>query len=281
MFPTIGGGNDPAAAAVANGDMLSDPGVFGSLPVGPAVGLQRARSFSPREHAPGAALPSVASMPPVVPPPAIPAPAAPAPSVPPPAIPAPVVPAPAIPAPATPMTPLMSTSAVPAPTFPAPPAPAPSAGSVQFVEKQHPRADGVQPLDVLGVGIEDGPAFQPPLPMGGSEGEKQAPSDQELQDMLSGRTAGSTARCQTEIKIANLQGPEQEIMRLVMHTHIEGRLQEVEFDFNLDHDHPKQVIHMRCCLWFCQESQPRELVLFAVGERLWLLLATAVSKVPS
>ncbi len=242
-FPTIGGGNDPAAAAAANGDMLSDPGVFGSLSVGPAVGLQRARSFSPREHTPEVALSSVASMPP----PAIPAPKAPAPSVPQPAIPAPViptpvVPGPAIPGPVTPMTPLISTSAVPAPTFPAPPAPAPSGGSVQFVEKQHPRADGVQPLDVLGVGIEDGPALLPPQPMGTGEGEKQAPSDQELQDMLSGRTAGSTARCQTEIKIANLQGPEQEIMRLVMHTHIEGRLQEVEFDFNLDHDHPKQVI---------------------------------------
>lgn len=212
MFPTIGGGNDPAAR--------SDPGVLASIPVGPAVGLQRARSFSPLEHAPEAPLHSAASMPPMVPPTTN----------------------------SAPVTPLTSPPMTPASTVPAPsfPAPRPPGGNVQFVEKQPPRAEGVQPPDVLGTGNGPGPALQPSsLPVGAGEGEKPPmsaqQSDQELQGMLSGRTAGSAARLQTEIKIANLQGPEQEIMRLVMHTHIEGRLQEVEFDFNLDHDHPEQV----------------------------------------
>lgn len=226
MFPTIGG-NDPAAR--------SDPGVVAGLPlpVGPAVGLQRARSFSPLEHAPEAPLHSVVSMPPMVPPTTN----------------------------SAPVTPLTSPPMTPASTVPAPyfPAPRPPTGNVQFVEKQPSRAEGVQPpADVPstrngtgnGPGNGPGPVLQPPsVPVGAVEGEKPPvpvpvpaqQSDQELQDMLSGRTAGSGARFQTEIKIANLQGPEQEIMRLVMHTHIEGRLQEVEFDFNLDHDHPEQV----------------------------------------
>lgn len=63
--------------------------------------------------------------------------------------------------------------------------------------------------------------------------------DQELPGFLSG-TVGLGGK-QTEIMVANLQGPEQEIMRLVMHTHVEGRLQEVDFDFNLEYDHPDQV----------------------------------------
>lgn len=63
--------------------------------------------------------------------------------------------------------------------------------------------------------------------------------DHELQGLLSG-TKGLGVK-QTEIMIANLQGPEQEIMRLVMHTHVDRRLQEVDFDFNLDYDHPDQV----------------------------------------
>ena len=217
MFPAVGGGNDPAAR--------SDPGM---LAVGPAVGLQRARSFSPLEHAPEAPLHSVASMPPMVPPTTTNS------------------------APVTPLTspPMTPASTVPAPSFPAPRPPAgPPTGNVQFMEKQPPRPEGAQQPDVLGTGNGPGPALQPPaLPAGGGEGEKPPvslqQSDQELQDMLSGRSAGSAARFQTEIKIANLQGPEQEIMRLVMHTHIEGRLQEVEFDFNLDLDHPEQV---RCC----------------------------------
>lgn len=220
MFPTIGGGNDPAAADAAKGGLLSDPGFSGSGYIGPAVGLQRARSFSPLEHPPGAALHSVASMPPMVP-------------------------APTSMAPVAPLTspPVEPASTVPAPSFPAP---RPPVGNVHFVEKKPPKADGVQQPDVLGTGNGPGPALPPPTqPVAGGEGEKHPvsahQSDQELQDMLSGRATGSAGRFQTEIKIANLQGPEQEIMRLVMHTHIEGRLQEVEFDFNLDHDHPKQV----------------------------------------
>lgn len=214
IFPTVGGGNDPAAR--------SDPGV---LAVGPAVGLQRARSFSPLEHAPEAPLHTVASMPPMVPHTTT------------------------YSAPVTPLTspPMTPASTVPAPSFPAP---RPPSGNVQLMEKQPPRPEGAQPPDVLGTGNGPGPGpgpaqQAPSLPVGGGEGERPPvplqQSDQELQDMLSGRTAGSAARFQTEIKIANLQGPEQEIMRLVMHTHIEGRLQEVEFDFNLDLDHPEQV----------------------------------------
>lgn len=222
MFPAIGGGNDPAA--------MSDPGV---VAVGPALGLQRARSFSPLEHAPEAPLHSAASMPQVVPPTTN----------------------------SAPVTPLTSPPMTPAYTVPAPsfPAPRPPSGNVQFVEKHPPKLEGVQPPDVLATGNGPGPGPSPQPPCltqtlgggggggvggGGGEGER-APvtiqSDQKLQDMLSGRTAGSASRFQTEIKIANLQGPEQEIMRLVMHTHVEGRLQEVEFDFNLDHDHPEQV----------------------------------------
>ncbi|CBJ26117.1 conserved unknown protein [Ectocarpus siliculosus] len=212
MFPTVGGGNDPSAAASANGGLLSDPGFFASLPLGPAVGLQRARSFSPLDHPPEVSLHSVASMPPMVP--------------------APTAPAPTSPLTSPPMTPA---STVPAPSFPSP---RPQGGSLQYAEKQAPRADGgAQPQEVTsnanGPGVASGEGENPPV--------SAQQSDQELQDMLSGRAAGSAGRCLTEIKIANLQGSEQEIMRLVMHTHIEGRLQEVEFDFNLDTDHPKQV----------------------------------------
>eukprot|EP00752_Nemacystus_decipiens_P009890 g8823.t1 len=211
-FPTVGGGNDPAAR--------SDPGMVG---VGPAVGLIRARSFSPLDHAPEAPLHSAASMPPMVPPTTTNS------------------------APVTPLTspPMTPASTVPAPSFPAP---RPPTGNVQFMDKQPQRPEGPPPPDVLGTwnGTGPGAALQPPsVPGAGGEGDRPPvslhQSDQELQDMLSGRAAGSAARFQTEIKIANLQGPEQEIMRLVMHTHIEGRLQEVEFDFNLDLDHPEQV----------------------------------------
>ncbi|CAN0309811.1 unnamed protein product, partial [Hapterophycus canaliculatus] len=227
MFPGVGRGeNAPApthtaaaaaaASAAASASLLSDPG----LCVGPAVSLQRARSFSPRERVPEASLHSVASMPPMVPAPTMPAPIAPVASP-------PVMPAPS----------------VPAPSFPAP---RPPSGNVQFMEKHLARAEGVQPPDVLGTGNGPGSAGHLPSPHRGmGEGEKAhvstQQSDQELQELLSGRANGGAGRSQTEIKIANLQGPEQEIMRLVMHTHIEGRLQEVEFDFNLDQDHPEQV----------------------------------------
>ena len=45
----------------------------------------------------------------------------------------------------------------------------------------------------------------------------------------------------TQIKYATSQGTERDVMRLVMHTHVEGRLQEVEFDFNLEHDSAVEV----------------------------------------
>lgn len=192
MFPAIGGGTEPGAAAPVSA-LASDPGFVGPS-VGPAVSLQRARSFSPVEHVPEplhhVALPPMA----------------------------------------------------PAPTCPAPtfPAPHPPGQGVDFVE-HNVKPHSVQPPDVLGTG--NGPGGAVPA---GYEGERPPLSaqqaDQELQGLLSGRAAGS-GKFQTEIKIANLQGPEQEVMRLVMHTYIEGRLQEVEFDFNLSHDHPEQV----CC----------------------------------
>lgn len=116
-----------------------------------------------------------------------------------------------------------------APTGPAPSFPA-------------PRPPGVQPADVLGTG--NGPGTSLPIGYPGDKPPLTVQTDQELQELLSGRALGPGQR-QAEIKIANLQGPDQEIMRLVMHTQIEGRLQEVEFGFNLDHDHPEQV----CWVW--------------------------------
>lgn len=188
-FPFVGNAGDPAAATQMTG-LASDPGLA-RLAVGPALPLQRARSFSPLEHA----------------------------------LEAPNVPAPSPMAPA-PMR--------PAPSFPAP---RPPGANVHFVDPLA-KAHGSKSPDVLGNG--NGPGAAGLL---GNEGERlphTAQSDLELQELLSGRAAG-LGGFKTEIKIANLQGPEQEIMKLVMHTPIEGRMQEVEFKYNLDSDHPKQV----------------------------------------
>lgn len=124
---------------------------------------------------------------------------------------------------------VLNVAALP-PIAPAPPCPvAPS----DFVQ---PQANFRVPQEVMAAGDGSAQAM-------GVEGERTPFSsnqgDQELQGLLSG-TMGLGGK-QTEIMIANLQGPEQEIMRLVMHTHVEGRLQEVDFDFNLDYDHPEQV----------------------------------------
>lgn len=120
------------------------------------------------------------------------------------------------------------------PIAPAPPCPVAVAPSAVMQPQAHFRG----PQDVMTAG--NGPG----QPMGvGGEAERTPFSsnqgDQELPGLLSG-TMGLGGK-QTEIMVANLQGPEQEIMRLVMHTHVEGRLQEVDFDFNLEHDHPDQV----------------------------------------
>ncbi|CAM9473322.1 unnamed protein product, partial [Laminaria digitata] len=183
----VSGGMDPATASMVAG-LASDPGL---AMVGPAVPLQRARSFSPLEHTQdglyGGSPPS--------------------------------------------MTPVTS---CPAPSFPAPHPP--TAGG--YFGEQLGKTDGIQQTDGLGSGNGPGLALPAASEGEGFGGQGSGQSlDQELQEVLSGRVG----RFQTEIKVANLQGPEQEIMRLVMHTHMEGRLQEVEFEFNLDHDSPKQV----------------------------------------
>lgn len=190
------GGMDPATSSMA-AILASDPGL---ATIGPAVPLQRARSFSPLEHTQDGLY---GGSPP-------------------------------------PMAPVTS---CPAPSFPAPRPPA--AGG--YFGEQLGKTDGIQQTDGLGTGNGPGLALAT-----ANEGEHlgQGPGqslDQELRELLSGRVG----RFQTEIKVANLQGPEQEIMRLVMHTHMEGRLQEVEFDFNLDHDSPKQVGGVVWCVFFC------------------------------
>ncbi len=45
----------------------------------------------------------------------------------------------------------------------------------------------------------------------------------------------------THVKYASSQGAEADVLRLVMHAHMEGRLQEVEFDFHLEHDNDVEV----------------------------------------
>ncbi len=47
--------------------------------------------------------------------------------------------------------------------------------------------------------------------------------------------------CDTKVKFASSQGAEVDVLRLVMHAHMEGRLQEVEFDFHLDRDNDVEV----------------------------------------
>lgn len=187
-FSAIASSNHPSSAPMTNAmpaaSMVSCPG-FVSPSVGPPVGLQRARSFSPVDH-----VPETMNM--VAPPPMAQAPN------------------------------------VPAPSFPAPTPPV----------EQHAKVHGIQPLDAQGTG--NGPGSSQPMAYEGERSASVAQADQELQELLSGRPVG-LGGLPTEVKIANLQGPEQEVMRLVMHTHIEGRLQEVEFDFNLDDDHPEQV----------------------------------------
>lgn len=114
----------------------------------------------------------------------------------------------------------------------------PRTASGTSVDAADGKAYGVVTPD--GAGTSNGPR-----PGTGLEAERNPAGaqrgDHELRQLLS-RRASVPGKKQTEIKIANLQGPEQEIMRLVMHALIEGRLQEVEFDFNLDQDHPGQVL---------------------------------------
>lgn len=93
------------------------------------------------------------------------------------------------------------------------------------------------------TGIGPGPSLQlPPLLMVGVEAEKPSvsaqPTDQERRDTV----PGSAEDYILEVKAVNLQGEEEEeVVRLAIQAPIEGQSQEVEFDFNLNHDRPKQV----------------------------------------
>lgn len=64
-----------------------------------------------------------------------------------------------------------------------------------------------------------------------------AAAQREREDMVSGSAEEPTAA----EGVANLRSVEQEVVRLAIQAPVEGRLQEVEFDFNLDHDRPKHV----------------------------------------
>lgn len=125
---------------------------------------------------------------------------------------------------------------IPAPSLPAPPPPGTSSGKVDSGSR---RVAG-QSADVPGSTNGTGPG----VPIMFERGERQQTvpqqSDTVDQESLTAGLVGS-GLFPTEIKIANLQGPEREIMRMVMHAYIDGRMQEVEFDFNLEEEHPDEV----------------------------------------
>lgn len=83
--------------------------------------------------------------------------------------------------------------------------------------------------------------------MAGVEAEKpslsgQAPDlDRQDADATTASGSGFAEERVAELRVANLQGANREIVRLAIQAPIEGRLQEVEFDFNLDLDRPRQV----------------------------------------
>lgn len=64
------------------------------------------------------------------------------------------------------------------------------------------------------------------------------PADQERQDAA---VSGPAEEHVAGVRVATLQGADQGVVRLAIQAPIEGRLQEVEFDFNLDLDRPRQV----------------------------------------
>ena len=174
----------------------SDPG-FATPPVGPAIALQRARSFSPVDHVSHEPLTAASEGFPAFP----------------------------------------SAPTAPAPSFPAPKPPGKSLDSKDLDARVHRHSIGDVP------GSVNGAALGAPTVFGRGDRQPAAPQqgDQEAQESLAG---GMVAPCwvSTEIKIANLQGPEREIMKLVMHAYIDGRMKEVEFIFNLEEDHPDQVM---------------------------------------
>ncbi len=55
------------------------------------------------------------------------------------------------------------------------------------------------------------------------------------------KTSEEPCDCDTHVKYASSQGAEVDVLRLVMHAHMEGRLQEVEFDFHLEQDNDVEV----------------------------------------
>jgi WNK lysine deficient protein kinase len=78
------------------------------------------------------------------------------------------------------------------------------------------------------------PPTPPPANVGVPPG-KEPQLEQALQALPIEKKSG------THIKYAQSQGTEKDVMRLVMHAQVEGRLQEVEFDFNLKQDRADEV----------------------------------------
>lgn len=53
----------------------------------------------------------------------------------------------------------------------------------------------------------------------------------------------------TEVKVVKLRRADQDVVKLAIQAPLEGRLQEAEFDFDLNHDCPKQVrLARRVCV---------------------------------
>lgn len=128
---------------------------------------------------------------------------------------------------------------IPAPSLPAPPPPGTSSGKVGSGSRRVTRQSSDVSGNTNGTGLGGGER-----PNVFERGERQLTvpqqSDAVDQESLTTGLVGS-GLIPTEIKIANLQGSEKEIMRMVMHAYIDGRMQEVEFDFNLEEEHPDEV----------------------------------------
>lgn len=124
---------------------------------------------------------------------------------------------------------------------PPPIAPAPPRPDVRSdVVEPQAKLPGVHASETLAPG--SGSSQASGLPKEGERAPSSTPTDHEASGLLSGPFG--LGELHTEIKVTNLQGQEQEVMRMVMHTQVDGRMQEVEFDFNLDYDLPEQVLIM-------------------------------------
>lgn len=77
--------------------------------------------------------------------------------------------------------------------------------------------------------------------MVGAEAEKPSVSAQPADQKRQGNVSGSAGGAVTEVHVANLRGAEQDFVTLAIQAPMDGQLHEVEFDFNLGHDSPRQV----------------------------------------